>query len=85
MVLEKLVEEERLVDEDVLLANAGATRAATVRIEGRNMTRDMRKVSVLKKIEIKTKTYQCRFIYACYSVEVMLLLSFWSEAVILLK
>ena len=60
VILEELVENdvEELVEVD--LAKAAAARAVTVRMEGSNMTRDVRGLVDLD-VGIKTETHQCLY------------------------
>jgi hypothetical protein len=60
VILEELVEDdvEELVEVD--LAKAAAARAVTVRMEGSNMTRDVRGLVDLD-VGIKTETDQCLY------------------------
>jgi hypothetical protein len=71
-VLEKDVRLDELAVEDVILeelveddrAKVDAARAAAVRMEGRNMTRDVHELVVLQ-VDTRTETHQCSYMSFC--------------------
>ena len=62
VILEEIVEDDVLLEElvEVDSAKAAAARAVTVRMEGSNMTRDVRGLFDLD-VGIKTETHQCLY------------------------